>query len=131
MSEYQPGACNIGARERRRRRWVGITGFVLAAAFVAAAVYAELPPLALLGVFVFLVPGFLGVLQDRTAFCAGFAVKERYDFSGSDGDAGAVRDKSAVPKDRVQATKMVLAAVLGAAVVTGAVYAVARVALTG
>ena len=127
MSEYKPGACNIGARERRRRRWLGLTGFVLAVAYVATVIYAGLPPILLLGAFALLVPGFLGVLQDRASFCAAFAVQEQYDFSGSGGDSGQVRDKSAVPKDRVQATKLVLGAVLGAAVTTGALYAAGQI----
>lgn len=127
MSEYEPGACNIGARERRRRRWLGVTGFVLAAAYVATVVYAELPAVLALGTFTFLLPGFLGLLQDQASFCAAFAVTERYDFSGSGGDSGAVRDKSAVPKDRLRATKLVLGAILGAAVTTGACYAVAKI----
>ena len=129
MTEYEPGVCNIGARERRRRRWLGVTGFVLAAAYVGVVLYVELPAVVLLGTVAFLFPGFMGVLQDRAAFCAGFAVREQYDFTGSGGDAGSVRDKSAVPKDRVNAAKQVLAAVLGSLVLTGAVYAFGQVLL--
>lgn len=131
MAEYQPGVRNIGASERRRRRWVGITGFILAAAYVTSVFYAELPSLLLLPVFFLLVPGFLGVLQDLSSFSASYAVREQYDFSGSGGDAGDVRDKSAVPKDRVRATKLVLASLLGSAVVTGAIYAVAEATVAG
>lgn len=129
MVQYEPGVCNIGARERRRRRWLGVTGFVLAAVYVAVVLYAELPAVLLLGAFAFLLPGFMGVLQDRAKFCAGFAVREQYDFSGSGGESGFVRDKSAVPKDRVNATKQVLAAVLGSLVLTGAVFAAGQVLL--
>jgi hypothetical protein len=129
MAEYEPGVCNIGARERRRRRWLGITGFVMAGAYLASVVYADLPAVLALGTFAFLLPGFLGVLQDRASFCAAFAITEQYDFSGSGGDSGTVRDKSAVPKDRVQATKLVVGATLGAAVTTGACFAVATVLL--
>lgn len=129
MSEYQPGTCNIGARERRRRRWLGITGFVLALGLAGVVVYAELDPILALGSFALFFPGFLGLLQDRTSFCAAYAVREQYDFSGSGGDRGAVRDKSAVPKDRVQAVKLVLSATLGAAVLSGATYTIVRVVL--
>jgi len=129
MSEYQPGTCNIGATERRRRRWFGITGFVLAGALAGVVLYAQLDPLLALLSFAMFFPGFLGLLQDRTSFCAAYAIREQYDFTGSGGETGAVRDKSAVPKDRVQAAKLVLGATLGAAVLTGWTYAVVAVVL--
>ncbi len=122
MAEYQPGVCNIGADERRIRRYAGTAAFVAAALYVVAVVGLSMPATALLGVFVPLFGGFVGLLQDRYRFCAGFGVLGRYDLSGSGGTAGSVDDAEAVRRDRRRAVTILAYAVAAAAAGTALVY---------
>ena len=124
MAGYQPGVCNIGRDERRKRRVAGIAGFLGAAAYVAAVLWFGLPERYLLGSFAFLFGGFVGVFQDYFRFCVAFGALARYDLSGSADDAGSVTDAEAVARDRKRAVQILAAAVISAAVVTGIVYGV-------
>jgi len=124
MEGYQPGVCNIGRDERRKRRVAGIAGFLGAAAYVAAVLWFGLPERYLLGSFAFLFGGFVGVFQDYFRFCVAFGALARYDLSGSADDAGSVTDAEAVARDRKRAVQILAAAVISAAVVTGIVYGV-------
>lgn len=83
MSDYQPGACNIGQAEQRKRYTTGILGF-LAAAILTLAVFAlELGTHWLLAAVAPLFLGFLGLFQGREQFCVGFAMAGVYDVSES------------------------------------------------
>ncbi|MBO4247261.1 hypothetical protein IL252_05430 [Halomicrobium sp. IBSBa] len=124
MAGYQPGVCNIGRDERRKRRVAGIAGFLGAAAYVAAVLWFGLPERYLLGSFAFLFGGFVGVFQDYFRFCVAFGALARYDLSGSADDAGSVTDAEAVARDRKRAVQILAAAAVSAAVVTGIVYGV-------
>lgn len=124
MSGYQPGTCNIGPTERRRRRAIGGLSLLVAAGYVAFVVATGRPAGLLLGAFPFLFGGLLGIVQDRMGFCAGFGVLGRYDLSGADGgDAGRSSEAAAVRRDRVQAFRVVAIALGGALVATLVVYA--------
>ncbi|NLV08555.1 hypothetical protein ACAH01_03350 [Halomicrobium sp. HM KBTZ05] len=127
MAGYQPGVCNIGRDERRKRRVAGIAGFLGAAAYVAAVLWFGLPERYLLGSFAFLFGGFVGVFQDYVRFCVAFGALARYDLSGSADDAGSVTDAEAVARDRKRAVQILAAAAVSAAVVTGIVYGVVAV----
>ncbi|QGA83832.1 hypothetical protein [Halomicrobium sp. LC1Hm] len=124
MAGYQPGVCNIGRDERRKRRVAGIAGFLGAAAYVGGVLWFGLPERYLLGSFAFLFGGFVGVFQDYFRFCVAFGALARYDLSGSADDAGSVTDAEAVARDRKRAVQILAAAVISAAVVTGIVYGV-------
>lgn len=134
MSAYEPGQCNIGPRERRKRRLFGLASAIGGAAFAVAVVAVEWPPVALLATFVFAVGAALGLMQARASFCAGFAMTERYDLSGvgeetdTTGDGGRavgrVTNAAAVRQDRLRAGRLFVKAVLVAALVTAVVYLV-------
>ncbi|MFB6075291.1 MAG: hypothetical protein ABEJ89_09780 [Haloarculaceae archaeon] len=122
MADYQPGVCNIGTAERRKRRRVGYAGFAVAVAYVGVVVVAGLPDTALLATVAPLFAGFLGALQDRLRFCAGFAALARYDLSETGGDVHRVTDADAVRRDRRRAVQIVAGAALAAAALTAVLY---------
>lgn len=132
MAEYEPGVCNIGTRERRKRRILGIASLVGGAAYVVAVIAVDWPAVALLASFVFAFFGVLNLLQASEGFCAGLAMAERYDFSGSgdgeagsgDGEAGSVHNAAAVRADRLHAGRLTAKALVLALVATLAVYLV-------
>jgi hypothetical protein len=119
MTEYQPGRCNIGRRQRRRRLAVAGVAFGLAALVAAGYVAGALPIPALGAVFVLLALGFEWGIQAYAAFCVRLAVLSRYDFRGDGGEAGTVTDPRARYDDRVQAAKITAAAVALAGATTG------------
>ena len=129
MTEYQPGVCNIGANERRKRRLAGGVGFLAAIGYVAGVVLADLPTNCLLATSVFLFGGFVGFFQARFGFCVAFAALARYDLSGSGGGAGTISEKEALRRDRRRAVTIVLYAASAAAFVTAVVYGIGVVAL--
>ncbi|QLH79764.1 hypothetical protein HZS55_21790 [Halosimplex rubrum] len=124
MSEYQPGVCNIGRDERRKRRTLGAVSFLAAAAYVGVVLGTGRPAGLLLGSFPLLFGGFVGVVQDRMGFCAGFGALARYDLSGSGGGAGSVAEEEAVKQDRIKAFQVVAVAAAAAVLATMAVYGV-------
>jgi len=124
MTEYQPGVCNIGRNERRKRRTLGAASFLAAAAYVGVVLGTGRPAGLLLGSFPLLFGGFMGVVQDRMGFCAGFGALARYDLSGSGGGSGSVAEAEAVKRDRIKAFQVVAVAAAAAVVTTMAVYGV-------
>ncbi|WP_135365539.1 hypothetical protein [Halosimplex halophilum] len=124
MSEYQPGVCNIGRDERRKRRALGAASFLAAAAYVGAVLATGRPAGLLLGTFPLLFGGFMGLVQDRMGFCAGFGALARYDLSGSGGTAGPVAEAEAVKQDRIRAFQVIAVSAAAAVVTTMAVYGV-------
>ena len=124
MSEYQPGVCNIGRDERRKRRTAGLLG---AAGAVGATLFVFAtgrPASALLWTFPLWFGAFVGFFQDRLGFCVGFGALARYDLSGSGGDAGSVSDAEAVRRDRRRAIEVLAYAALAALATTAAVYGI-------
>jgi len=124
MSEYQPGVCNIGRDERRKRRTLGAVSFLAAAVYAGVVVGTGRPAGLLLGSFPLLFGGFMGIVQDRMGFCAGFGALARYDLSGSGGGAGSVAEEAAVKQDRIRAFQVVAVSAAAAVVATMAVYGV-------
>ena len=124
MTEYQPGVCNIGRDERRKRRLAGAGSFLVAAVYVGYVLATGQPDGLLLGAFPFLFGGFIGVVQDRMGFCAAFGALARYDLSGSEGEAGEVTDREAVKQDRIRAFQVLAVAAAAAIVATMVVYGV-------
>jgi len=129
MTEYQPGVCNIGADEQRKRQFAGAAGFLAAMTYVLAVVLADSPTNYLLATFVFLFGGFIGYFQARFRFCVAFAALARYDLSGSGGGTGTISEAEALRRDRRQAVKITLYAAGAATVVTVVVYGIGLVML--
>jgi hypothetical protein len=90
---YQPGVCNIGRWEIRRRRASAIVAFVIGLGALALMVAGGVPaPVRLVLVFPFW-GGALAWLQARRRFCAGFAMGGLSNF----GDGGATRKQVTDP----------------------------------
>ncbi|QCC51021.1 hypothetical protein [Halapricum salinum] len=121
-SEYQAGVCNIGGTERTRRWQMGFASFAVAVLYVAVVLWFGLPVTYLLGTFVFLYGGALGVLQAQKGFCAAYGMSGRYGF---DDGSGSVEDTAALASDRKRSLLIIAqasaAALLGTSLLYGAV----------
>jgi hypothetical protein len=118
MSGYQPGACNIGPVQRRRRATIAAVAFVLALGWTVGTAVGLLPEPVLVGVFVPLSMGFEWGLQAHTAFCVRLALLDRYDFRGAGGEASQVTGRTDRRADDLQAAKLAVAGVACGAVGT-------------
>lgn len=119
MTEYRPGACNIGRDQRRRRLYAG--GASLAAAVVSTAwVLATDGGDQLLAVSGLLLFGaVVGYLQYRLEFCVGFAALARYDLGE---DAGTVQERTALYEDRMRAVQIVVLSLAIAGLLTAGIF---------
>lgn len=122
MVTYEPGECNIGPAERRKRRYAGYVGFLAGAAVVVAVPLLELDPIWLLASAAPFYGGFLGILQARESFCAGFGLAGVYDVSDDGTDRIEVPDAAARRADRTRSLVIQLQAVALGVVLSGAVY---------
>ncbi|QDX40243.1 hypothetical protein [Salarchaeum sp. JOR-1] len=122
MTEYQPGVCNIGQGERRKRYAFGVAGFVLAAAAFGTVYVLALPAVWTLTAIVPLFAGFEGVLQGVRGFCAGFAAKGIYDVSDGGNARREVGDDAARRADRRTAVRIHVQSLVGAVVTGAALY---------
>lgn len=116
--EYQPGTCNIGKAETRKRAYFGMAGFLLAAGVMTGIIYLQWSTLALGPLFLFFALGFEGYFQTRYRFCAGFAVQGIYDVSEDGTDQQEITDEEAHRKDVRKAAKIHIYSIGSAMVVT-------------
>jgi hypothetical protein len=116
FSTYQPGVCNIGPAEIRRRRLSGWVGTAVTVAYLAFALALDLAPAWRLLVFV---PAFLaaqGFLQAAFHFCVGFASRGLFNF-GELGAEETIDQAEFRRKDQRKALQITALAFLAAAVV--------------
>ena len=120
---YQPGVCNIGPAEIRRRRASGWLGLALAVVYLALTFALGWPaPWRLLVA----VPAFLsaqGFLQAAFRFCVGFASRGLYNF-GALGAEESVQDAEFRRKDLRKALIITALALAIAVVVALGAYLV-------
>jgi NhaP-type Na+/H+ or K+/H+ antiporter len=106
MTDYVPGACNIGPAEIRRRRRGGIASGAMVLAGLAAAVALDLPrPFRL----VLAVPAglsALGLLQAGSRFCAAFGLLGLVNVSDDLRARRAVADPAARLQDRRRSVRL-------------------------
>jgi MFS family permease len=121
VTEYQPGACNIGHAERRRRYLTGVAGFAAAALLVAAVATVHADRAWLLAAVAPLFVGFLGVLQARARFCVGFAMAGVFDVSAS-GERRQPAPEAGQRADRKRAIVLSVKALAAATVGALALY---------
>ena len=125
--EYQPGVCNIGAWEIRRRRRSAIVGFVFSAVVLAALVVAGVPAVARLLVVFPLWGSFVSWLQARRQFCVGFAVARMSNFADDEAGRAQVDSEAAHRADMRTVRRMVIDGFLIAAPITLVVVGVLQV----
>lgn len=128
MSEYEPGVCNIGRDERRKRRLVGSVSAVAVVALLGYLLATGRPPEAFLLSFPLFFGAAVGFVQDRMRFCVAFGALARYDLSGSSGTVGRVNDADAVRRDRLRALKLLALSTGLALAATAVVYGVVALA---
>jgi hypothetical protein len=118
--QYQPGVCNIGPAEIRRRRRTGHVGLVAAVVLLAVLIAIDAPPLSRLLVGMPAMISASGYLQAWLKFCAGFAQIGVYNF-GDRGEMQKVVDAEAHRRDLARGRRIGLgAAAIGAAVALAA-----------
>lgn len=127
MVAYEPGQCNIGPAERSKRRTIGYLGFIAGVVVVVAVPALRLDPLWMLASAAPFYAGFIGILQARSSFCAGFGLAGVYDVSESGEARLDVDDPDARTADKKKALILQLEAVGLSVVLSGAIYGVAAV----
>jgi hypothetical protein len=110
---YQPGVCNIGPAEIRRRRRIGYLGVAGAVALGAVLVLVDVPSWSRLAVAAPLMVGFSGFIQAHLRFCAGFGMAGLRNMDEL-GAQVAVDDADARAADRRTALRIHGASVAGA-----------------
>ncbi|MDY6777216.1 MAG: hypothetical protein SVU32_00995 [Candidatus Nanohaloarchaea archaeon] len=106
MAEYDPGVCNIGPAEQRKRYILGGSGFAAAVLFI---LYGNLLPYQIVThilLFTSLLAGFEGIYQGYLGFCAGFALQRVYDVSQSGDGRHRVEDEEAHRQDMQKAWRI-------------------------
>jgi hypothetical protein len=119
-AQYQPGVCNIGTEERRRRRRVGHLGTGAGLLVLVLVAATNLPAYYALASSVFFIAGASGYLQDRFRFCAYYGREGEYNLGGLETGPSQVTDTDAREKDRKRARQIMaysLFAGLGAGIV--------------
>ena len=96
---YQPGVCNIGHAEIRRRRATGHVGLVAAIGTLAMLVVVDAPAILRLLVVLPATLSAAGYLQARMRFCANYGWRGIFNV-GDIGDDGQVADRAARAADR-------------------------------
>lgn len=110
---YQPGICNIGPAETRRRQAAGVVGVGAAIGLGALLMGLDAPPVARLLVALPLAGGLSGLLQARLHFCANYGWRGIRNL-GAIGDRERVEDAEARRADRRKALAIFGAAATGA-----------------
>ena len=118
MSQYVPGACNIGSREILRRRVVGIAALVFAMVSGYTLLAAdELDRTARLGIFFPLLVSAIGFIQAKNKFCLAYGLAGTFNF-GKIGDMERVFDAESKKSDRRKAMAILIQAALVAGFAT-------------
>ena len=112
VAAYQPGVCNIGPAEVRRRRQVGYLGIAGAVGLGALLLAVDAPPVLRLAVAAPAAAGFSGLLQARLRFCAGYGMAGLRNL-GELGQQEAVADARARATDRRRALRIHAATMAG------------------
>ena len=122
MTEYQPGVCNIGKVEQRKRYGLGLAGAAGTVILSALLFMNIISIIGLAGVFITALIMSEGFVQGYMNFCAGFASRGIYDVSESGEEKEDVEDEKQRKQDKIKALQIHLYSVSGALVVTATVF---------
>ncbi len=120
--EYQPGVCNIGPAEIRRRRQIGYLGLAAAVALAAVLLAFDAPAWTRLLIALPVAGALSGFIQAQTRFCAGFGMAGIQNM-GELGDQIQVQDAAARAADRRKALLIQGAAIAGG-LAAGIIFAI-------
>lgn len=121
--DYQPGQCNIGKSEQRKRLWIGIIGFAICGVFTASVVLFSLPTIYLLGLVIFFYTGFIGVTQAYLGFCVTLGAFGQRHFEEKE----RVNRKTDRLHDRTRAMQVAFYSLVASVLSTGIVYYIVAV----
>jgi hypothetical protein len=124
--EYQPGVCNIGPAQQRRRLLLGVGSLVLAAVTVAVILAMAWPRWTLILSLFPLYGAAMGYFQYRERFCVGFAGIGVFDVGEG---SQQVQDEAALEADRRRAVRLNTKSLAVGAVGSLVVYGVSLVLL--
>lgn len=119
--DYQPGVCNIGPAEIRRRRRIGYVGMAGAVTLGAIILAFDAPAWTRLAVALPVAAGLEGLIQARERFCAGFALAGVQNM-GELGRAVAIEGDDARAADRRKAWRIHAMSIAGG-LVAGVAFA--------
>ncbi|MFC5278016.1 hypothetical protein ACFPM1_04450 [Halorubrum rubrum] len=122
--EYQPGVCNIGPTQRRRRLLLGVVSLLSAVALVAAILAVDWPRWTLLSTIFPLYGAAMGYFQHRERFCVGFAGVGVFDVGEG---TERIDDPEALAADRKRAVRLNVKSLAVGALGALAIYGVAVV----
>jgi hypothetical protein len=117
---YQPGACNIGPHEIRRRRVTGLLGMGAAVALGIALVATDASSVLRLAVFFPLAGGLVGWLQARRRFCVAYAYAGVANLGDDDTSRISVAGEETRRADRAASRRLIRDAALIAAPIAAA-----------
>lgn len=122
MAEYQPGVCNIGHAEQRKRYGLGLVGATFTVLLTILLGIGVLPSLTIALVLITVFAAFEGFLQGYFSFCAGFASKGIYDTSETGEEREEVGSEEARKKDKVRALQIHMYSLTGTVTTTAFIY---------
>lgn len=114
--DYQPGTCNIGPAEIRRRQQVGLLGLAGTVVLGALLVALGAPRWTRLAVALPAAGALSGLMQARCKFCTGYAMAGLQNM-GELGEQQPIEDAEARTADRRRALAMQALATIGGVVV--------------
>ena len=120
---YQPGSCNIGGGEVRRRQLVALVGLFLSVSSLIGLISMNAPREARLGIFFPLLVASVGYVQSRHKFCLAYGFAGTFNF-GKLGEISRVSDPASRTADRKTALNILIKSFLIAALATLVVVAV-------
>jgi len=121
-TQYQPGVCNIGGAEVKRRRRFAQLG---ALSFILFAIYAVTKNLAPASAAISFFPAMIasvGYVQSRKKFCLAFGLTGTFNFAEL-GKISRVATREDIARDRAQALKIIFQSVVLAAFATAVLLA--------
>lgn len=119
-SNYQPGVCNIGPGEIRRRQSVAAIGAVLTIALAFFLISGHHPKASRASIFIPAMIFAVGWIQSRRKFCLAFGFMGTFNF-GKLGELSKVADKDDLARDRATALSILSQAIVLAIAITGLV----------
>jgi hypothetical protein len=114
-NEYIPGVCNIGPAERRARRMAGWMGLAATITLWGIFIFAHIPQIWRLFIFLPASMAATGFLQSAFHFCAGFGMRGVFNFGPEVGKTDTVEQAEFRKQDRNKALFIIfLSCVIGA-----------------
>jgi hypothetical protein len=121
MSSYQPGQCNIGRSEIRRRKFLALIGAILTLLSSVGLIASKAPRLDRLVLIIPAMAFSMGLVQSAKRFCVAYGALGVYHFD-SDERAITIADQRARKADRNAALTIFLQSFLIAALMTLIVF---------